>query len=91
MKTYKVWAHVEEVDEAADTYEDVTIPESLGEYTSLEAAIAAVAAAEMLLNIEPVDEGDPIVPVELIPDENEHIDPSSPKTGPEDAPGEANA
>jgi len=38
MKKYKVWIHVEEIDEEEDTYEDVGLPEELGVFSTLEEA-----------------------------------------------------
>lgn len=35
MKTYKVWLHIEEIDEEADSYTDVDEPHSVGEFDSL--------------------------------------------------------
>ena len=39
-KVYKVWVHVEEIDEDEGHYEDVGIPESIGEFETQEEATA---------------------------------------------------
>lgn len=44
MSQFKVWVHIEEIDEAADKYEDVGLPEPLAIYGSLEEAQALVVA-----------------------------------------------
>ena len=38
MKKYKVWVHIEEIDEENDTYEDIEMPLFVDEYDSLEMA-----------------------------------------------------
>ena len=38
MKKYKVWIAIEEINEEEDFYEDVGMPESLGEFDTLEEA-----------------------------------------------------
>ena len=43
MITYKVWIHIEEIDEEAGTYEDQGLPESCGEFKTLEEAEQHVA------------------------------------------------
>ena len=35
---YKLWLEIEEIDEGADHYEDVGVPESLGEFDTEEEA-----------------------------------------------------
>jgi len=35
VKKYKLWVHIEEIDEDADTCEDIGEPRSLGEYSTL--------------------------------------------------------
>lgn len=41
MKIYKVWLHVEEYDEEADTFTDVTAPVQLGpDFEELENALS---------------------------------------------------
>ena len=39
---YKVWVHIEEIDEDLDHYEDVGMPVSEGEYNTLDEAEEAV-------------------------------------------------
>ncbi len=43
MKTYKVWIHIEEIDEDNDSYEDVDLPEPVGEFEALADAEALVS------------------------------------------------
>jgi hypothetical protein len=38
MSQFKVWVHIEEIDEAADKYEDVGLPEPMAVYTTREEA-----------------------------------------------------
>ena len=38
MKTYKVWATIEEIDESIDYYEDIGEPVSVMEFNTLEMA-----------------------------------------------------
>ncbi len=40
---YKVWVHIEEIDEENDHYEDVGMPISVGEYDLLSEAAEQVA------------------------------------------------
>jgi len=40
--TYKVWVHIEQVNESIDLYEDIGLPEELGHYATLENAQAHV-------------------------------------------------
>jgi hypothetical protein len=35
---FKVWIHIEEIDEDEDLYEDVDIPYAVGEFNTLEEA-----------------------------------------------------
>ena len=44
MKTYKIWVHIEEIDEDNDSYEDQGLPESCGEFGTLEEAESKVAS-----------------------------------------------
>ena len=37
-KTYKVWVYIEEHDEDEDEYQDIDLPEDLGEFKTLEEA-----------------------------------------------------
>ena len=52
MKTYKVWIHVEEIDEENDTYledfEGSRLPRSIGDFHTPEAADALVDAVLLL-------------------------------------------
>jgi len=43
MKKYKVWIVIEAIDEKEDFYEDVGMPESLGEFDTLREAEEFVA------------------------------------------------
>ena len=47
MKTYKVWIHVEEIDDARDSYKDIGEPICYGDYTSRKAAIWASNALSL--------------------------------------------
>ena len=53
MSTYKVWVHIEEIDELTDHYEDLGIPEHMGEFHTEEEARARVT--------ELLDEGEYIL------------------------------
>lgn len=37
-KIYKVWIHIEEIDEDEDLFEDYGLPDSAGEFQTLEGA-----------------------------------------------------
>lgn len=39
---YKIWVHVEKIDEEANHYEDIGLPESLGEFACLDDALEVV-------------------------------------------------
>lgn len=41
--TYKVWVHVEEIDEDGDSYEDIGLPDSIGEFNTIEEAESLVS------------------------------------------------
>ena len=43
MKKYNIWVYVEEVDEEADHYEDIDIPEKIACFNSKESAVEFVA------------------------------------------------
>ena len=40
-KTYKLWVHIEEIDEDADSYADIDEPHSVGEFDAQEEAESA--------------------------------------------------
>ena len=42
-KTYKVWVYIEEHDEDEDEYQDIDLPEDLGEFETLEEATEFVS------------------------------------------------
>ena len=42
-KIYKIWVHIEEVDENEDHSKNVAVPECLGELDSLDGAVEVVA------------------------------------------------
>ena len=42
-KYYKVWIHIEEIDEDKDIYEDVGLPTPVGESETLEGAVEIVS------------------------------------------------
>ena len=42
-KTYKVWVHIEEYDDEEDAYQDIDLPEDLGEFGALDEAIEFVS------------------------------------------------
>ena len=46
MKVYKVWVHIEEIDEEEDHYEDVCEPQCLGTYETFDEAVDKVASLE---------------------------------------------
>lgn len=42
-KTYKVWVHIEEYDEDEGEYQDIDLPEDLGEFETLKEATEFVS------------------------------------------------
>ncbi len=50
MSQFKVWVHIEEIDESADKYEDVGLPEPLASYDTLQEAQALVVELLQTLN-----------------------------------------
>ena len=44
MRQFKVWVHIEEIDDDADKYEDCGLPEPMATYGTLEEAQALVVA-----------------------------------------------
>ncbi|KKM03997.1 hypothetical protein LCGC14_1768820 [marine sediment metagenome] len=55
MSQFKVWIHIEEIDEEADKYEDVGLPEPLATYGSLEEAQDLVVALLQTHNPKALD------------------------------------
>lgn len=43
-ETFKVWVHVERIDEEQDVYEDAALPDSLAEFDTYQEACEFVAS-----------------------------------------------
>ena len=52
MKQYKVWVHIEEIDEENDTYEEMGMPVSESFHDTYEQAVEAVSALTGLSEAE---------------------------------------
>jgi len=56
--SYKVWVSVEEIDEDNDRYEDVGLPDSLGEFSGLDEADEFVRMLLCAYNPEAMEHSD---------------------------------
>lgn len=73
MKTYKLWIEIEEHDDETEEYRNTTKegdggaePVAIGNFDDLASAIRAAESLEFHF-----DKGDPIIPVEMIPKQND--------------------
>jgi len=65
MTTYKVWVSIEEIDEEADEYHDIGLPDPLGEFDTRDEACAFVDRLLAYCNVD----ARTVATSDLVPDE----------------------